>query len=333
LLGACKGFGMSVFINRRDRARGSRRFLDQSGRMSDDRAKGRIAPRGKRHRRIGQLREAVGRGVRHGRRALAPLSVGWRHRELILAVLRRELADRFSGSVLGWVWAIVGPLITLLIYTMTFTKAMQLPLASAQGGRSSYALSTFLGLIIFGLFAELCSRAPLLMHEHAWFLKTSIFPSETLAWTAVLRALTYAGISFVVLLAFELALTGTIPLSILLLPVIVASLVLFLLGVVWFLAAIGAFTRDISYLMITFVPLMMFVTPVFYRVTDLPAGLRVLAYANPLGAAIEIARAVVLDGVLPPTLACLGFIVVSFAVCRGGHAVFERYKGILIDVI
>jgi len=333
LLGACKGFGMSVFINRRDRARASRRFLDQSGRMSDDRAKGGIAARGKGHRNIGQLREAVGRGVQHGKRAVVPLSVGWRHRELILAVLRRELADRFSGSVLGWVWAIVGPLITLLIYTMTFTKAMQLPLASAQGGTSSYALSTFLGLIIFGLFAELCSRAPLLMHEHAWFLKTSIFPSETLAWTAVLRALTYAGISFVVLLAFQLALSGTIPLSILLLPFVVVSLVLFLLGVVWFLAAIGAFTRDISYLMITFVPLMMFVTPVFYRVTDLPAGLRVLAYANPLGAAIEIARAVVLDGVLPPTLACLGFLVVSFAVCRGGHAVFERYKGILIDVI
>ena len=118
------------------------------------------------------------------------------------ALLRRELADRFSGSVFGWAWAVVGPLITLLIYTMTFTKAMQLPLASARGGTSCYALSTFLGLIIFSLFAELCGRAPLLMHEHAWFLKTSIFPSETLAWTAVLRALTYAVISFLVLLVF-----------------------------------------------------------------------------------------------------------------------------------
>jgi len=102
---------------------------------------------------------------------------------------------------------------------------------------------------------------------------------------------------------------------------------------VWFLAAIGAFTRDISYLMITFVPLIMFATPVFYRVADLPAGLRMVAYGNPLGAAIEIARAVVLDGVFPPIFACLGFLVVSLAVCRGGHAVFERYKGILIDVI
>jgi lipopolysaccharide transport system permease protein len=276
------------------------------------------------------------RGERRARRhrwTLAPLSIGWRYRELILAVLRRELADRFSNSAFGWAWAVVGPLLTLAIYIVTFTKAMRLPLASAHAGTSSYALSTFVGLIVFGLFAELCCRAPLLMHEHAWFLKTSIFPSETLAWTAVLRALSYAGISFAVLIVFQLALYGTLPLSILLLPFVVVPLVLLLLGIVWFLAAIGAFTRDISYLMITFVPLVMFATPVFYRVTDLAGELQVLAYINPLATAIEMARAAVLGGVFPPALACCGFLVASLAACCGGYAVFERYKGILIDVI
>jgi len=323
---------MSGPFNSWDQAKASTRFPDGLDQTYDGLAKGGVAATGSRRRHVGQFR-AGGRAIRRGRRALAPLSVGWRHRELILAVLRRELADRFSGSALGWVWAVVGPLITLAIYTMTLTKAMQLPAASAHGSTSSYALSTFVGLIVFGLFAELCCRAPLLMHEHAWFLKTSIFPSETLAWTAVLRALSYAGISFAVLLVFELALDGLPPLSILLLPFFLVPLVLFLLGMVWFLAAIGAFTRDISYLMITFVPLVMFATPVFYRVTDLPDALRVLAYANPLGTAIEIARAAMLDGVWPPTIACFGFLVLSLAVCRGGHAVFERYKGILVDVI
>jgi len=323
---------MSGRFNRRDQTKASTRLPDGLDQIYDDRAEGGVAATVTRNRPIGQSR-AGGRATPRDRRVLAPLSVGWRHRELILAVLRRELADRFSGSAFGWVWAVAGPLITLAIYTTTFTKAMQLPVASAHGNTSSYALSTFVGLIVFGLFAELCSRAPMLMHEHAWFLKTSIFPSETLAWTAVLRALSYAGISFLVLLVFELALNGIPPLSILLLPFIVVPLVLFLLGMVWFLAAIGAFTRDMSYLMITFVPLMMFATPVFYRVADLPDPLRVLAYANPLGTAIEMARAAVLDGVSPPTLAYCGFLVVSLAVCRGGYAVFERYKGILVDVI
>src|SRR6201998_691224 len=108
--------------------------------------------------------KAVRRTAWHEGRALAPLSVGWRHRELILAVLRRELADRFSGSAFGWGWAVAGPLVTLGVYTMTFTQPMQLPVASARGSTSSYALSTFVGLIVFGLFAELCCRAPSLMH-------------------------------------------------------------------------------------------------------------------------------------------------------------------------
>ena len=206
----------------------------------------------------------------HGRQHLAPVLTAWRHRELIIAVLRRELSDRFSGSAFGWVWAVAGPLITLEIYTVAFTRAVHLPVASAQGGTASYALSIFVGLIVFGMFGELCCRAPLLLHEHAWFLKTSIFPSETLAWTAVLRAMSFAGISVGVLLAFQLALNGSLPITILLLPLIVIPLALFLLGIVWFLAALGAFTRDIAHLMFTFVPLVMFTTPVFYRATDLP---------------------------------------------------------------
>src|SRR5947209_2476743 len=132
-----------TYINRPDGARGSRRLPDRPDQMSD------------------RLRKAVRRAAWH-EGALAPLSIGWRHRELILAVLRRELADRFSGSAFGSVWAVAGPLITLGIYTVTLTKAMQLPVATAHGNTSSYALSTFVGLIVFGLFAELCGRAPLL---------------------------------------------------------------------------------------------------------------------------------------------------------------------------
>ena len=85
---------MAVFINPRNKARGS--ITSRTGPIrclttSQSGATNRVAREG----------------------ALAPLSVGWRHRELILAVLRRELADRFSGFAFGWVWAVEGPLITL----------------------------------------------------------------------------------------------------------------------------------------------------------------------------------------------------------------------------
>lgn len=267
------------------------------------------------------------------RSLVAPFAIAWRHRELIRAVLRRQLADRFTGSLFGWAWAIAAPLVTLAIYTITFTSALRLPVASARGGTMNYALSTFAGLIIFNLSAELCYRAPLLLHEHVSYIKTSIFPSETLAWTAVLRAMTYAGISLAVLLVFSLALNRSLPVTVLLLPFFVLPLLLMGLGFVWCLAALGAFTRDIAYLMITIVPVLMFATPVFYRMSDIPEGFRVFEYLNPIATEIDIARNILIDGVLPSPWVYGGFVIASLLVCRGGYAVFERYKGILVDVI
>jgi lipopolysaccharide transport system permease protein len=264
---------------------------------------------------------------------LAPFTTAWRYRGLIAATLRRDLADRFSGTVFGWAWAIAAPLITLAIYTVTLTKAVRLPVASAQGGALQYALSTFAGLIVFSLCAELFYRAPLLLHENSSYIKTSIFPSETLAWTAVLRSLTYAGISVAVLLVFSLAINWTLPPTVLLLPLLALPLALFLLGLAWCLSALGAFTRDIAYLMVTIVPLLMFATPVFYRLSDVSGTLHALEYLNPIGSVIEMARNLLIDGVLPSVPLYLVFVVVSLLVCRGGFAVFERYKGILVDVI
>ena len=279
-------------------------------------------PGGASNARVGFL-PAVGR----------PLIVAWRYRELIVAVLRRELADRFGGSMLGWLWAILGPLMTLGIYLLAFLGAVHLPLASAQDGPASYALSIFVGLIVFTTVAEIACRAPVLLHEHAWFLKSSIFPGEILAWIAVLRSLTFAGISIIVLLVCQLILTGGLHFSFLLLPVVVVPLCLFLLGVVWILAALGTFTRDVSYLMTTFVPLMMVATPVFYSISDLPADMHLAAYMNPVGAVIEMLRALILGKTAFPMIAYGVFFVLSLIVCRTGYAVFERYKGIALDAI
>ena len=63
---------------------------------------------------------------------LTPFSNAWRYQELIRAVVRRELAVRFRGTILGWVWAIFGPLVMLTAYTVIFSHAVGIP-ASAKG--------------------------------------------------------------------------------------------------------------------------------------------------------------------------------------------------------
>jgi lipopolysaccharide transport system permease protein len=265
---------------------------------------------------------------------IAPIARAWQFRQLIKAILFRELAARFRGSAFGWAWAVAAPVFQMLIYTVVFSGivmvARPMQHSTTFGAR---ALIVFSGITVFNLFVELLMRAPTLLHEHAGFIKKSIFPTETLAWIAVFRALVYAGVSFVVLLAFEFAMTRQMPATVLLVPVLVAPIVLLLLGITWFLMALGAFTKDISHLVATVVPVFMWITPVFYAASDAPTGVRGWMRLNIMGDYIEMFRDAVLRG-LPLDLGTYGTCsAISYVVCLVGYTVFMRYKSIIVDVL
>ena len=274
---------------------------------------------------MGEFAESLG--------IVTPLERAWHFRELIRAVVRRELMARFSGSILGWLWAIFGPLLMLSVYTVIFSNAVGIRSSTASHGVAHYSLNIFVGLIVFNLFAELGYRAPGLLHEHVNFIKKSIFPSETLAWTATIRASVYAAISFCVLLVFELTLTHGLPPTILLLPFVFIPYFLFLLGASWFLMALGSFTRDIMYLMASIVPVFMFATPIFYSIDDVPPALKIVLRINLIGDYVELMRDIILLNKLPNLWLYLGTVLVSLLVFRGAYRFYMRYKNVFVDVI
>jgi lipopolysaccharide transport system permease protein len=265
---------------------------------------------------------------------VAPFERAWRNRELIRAVVRREFISRFRGSLLGPLWAVISPLIVLLTYTVLFS--ITVPQLSAGMTLADYSSGIFVGLILFNLFSELAYRAPMLLHEHVNFVKRSIFPSETIAWTATIRALIYAAVAFGVYIVFRLMTAGTLPLTILLTPLVIAPFILFLLGVVWFLMALGAFTRDVSHIMASIVPVLMFATPIFYRLEQIDAmspATAIWLRLNIVGDYIEMMRALALDGRIPNVFAYIAVVAVSVAVFVGGYQFFMRYKSVIVDVI
>jgi lipopolysaccharide transport system permease protein len=264
---------------------------------------------------------------------LTPFLSAWQYRELIRAVVRRELAARFSETILGWVWAVFGPLVMLSAYTFIFSSAVGLPGSARGGSFGAYAVSIFAGLIVFNLYSEIAYRSPGLLHEHAGFIKKSIFPSETLAWTATIRACVYSAISFAVLLVFILVLTFRLPATFVLLPFIVAPYFLLLLGTSWFLMALGSFTRDVAYLMISIVPVLMFATPIFYSIEDVPENLRIYVHFNLIGNYVEMIRNVLLLDTVPGFVLYAGTTVASLAVFFFGYRFFMKYKAVYVDVI
>jgi lipopolysaccharide transport system permease protein len=262
-----------------------------------------------------------------------PFVNAWRYQELIRAVVRRELAVRFRGSILGWLWAIFGPLVMLAAYTVIFSSAVGVPPSARNLGPGGYPLSIFLGLIVFNLFSELAYRAPMMLHEQAGVIKKSIFPSETLAWTATIRASVYALISLAVWFVFKLVATFSLPLAALVLPFVVIPFFLALLGACWFLMALGSFTRDVTHLMASILPVFMFATPIFYSIDDVPPHLRLYVHLNPIGNYVEMMRDLLLFNRLPGPLLYLGTAAASLMIFYFGYRFFTQYKAVFVDVI
>jgi len=278
--------------------------------------------------------EALDPGQRFTRFLAKPLLQMRYNREIILAILRRELASRFTGSAGGWLWAVAAPLFAIAVYTFAFTTKLQMTFVGEQGQAPiAYALFIFAGLIVFNFFSEMAYRSPMLLHEYAHFIKQTIFPSDMLAVISTLRAAAYTGIGAVVMLICIAAVKGGLPWTVIFMPLIFIPLAAFLMGLSWFLCAIGAFTRDAGYLMINIVPLFMFMTPVLFTHTSRPPPWDILLYLNALTAYVEVMRDLVLTGVLPNPLVVLWMLATSIFTFYFGYWFFDRYRNVIVDVI
>ena len=262
-----------------------------------------------------------------------PFTLSWRHRDLIVAILRRELRERFKGSVAGWVWAIFAPLLSLITYTAVFGGTATLPNNAAANSKIDYGLFIFGGLLAFNFFSEMAYRAPSLLHEYSHYIKQTMFPAEVLSIIATLRATFYATIGLVLMLGCQLIFAGTLHWTVLLLPVWFVVFLAFLLGLTWFLSALGAFTRDTAYFMMTIAPLMMFATPVFFSPEALSPTVKMLMYGNILTGFIEIVRDLVVFGKLPGAFISAWTLFLAAVTFWFGYWFFCARRDGIVDVI
>jgi len=255
-----------------------------------------------------------------------------RQRTLIWQFARRDVLARYRGSLLGIGWSLLTPLLMLAVYTFVFREIFKARWMNA-GGDFEFALQLYAGLIVFNLFAEVLSQAPRLITDQPNLVKKVVFPLEILPWVAILVSLFHFAINLAVLLAAAAVFHGGLSLTVLALPVVLIPLLPLLLGLAWFLAALGVFVRDVSQVMSMVVGLLMFLSPVFYPTSALPPQWQPWLKANPLTPAIEQMRRVVLDGLWPDWEQCLIFAVVGCLVCWAGARWFAAARQGFADVL
>ena len=279
--------------------------------------------------------QAVNLGEAPGRTWLLyrVLRQSWLQRQLFLKLLRRDFAERYRGSYLGAVWAILLPLLSLSVFTFFFGVIFKIRWPEhSSDALHDLALILFIGMALYNFLAECLCRAPGLILAHQSYVKNVVFPLEMLSAVMVTSALLILGVTFAVIL-FLKALIGGLTATVLLLPIIVLPLVLCALGLSWFLSSLGVFIRDTQQLVVPLVQLLMFLSPVFYPASALPVEVRPWLEYNPLALVIEQARGIILFGQPPAWTPYLFALAVSLLLAVLGAYWFARTRKGFADVL
>lgn len=261
------------------------------------------------------------------------LRKGWEHRALLALLIKREIELRYKGSLLGILWTLLIPILMLCVYTFVFTVIFGMRWGTEVEHKGQFALVLFAGLTVFGIFSECISRAPGLLLENVSYIKKVLFPLEIMPFVILGAALFNAMISLAVLLLGHLIIIGLPPLTVILLPVVLLPILFLVLGLSWFLSSLGIFIRDMRPIVGVFVTIAMFLSPVFYPLNAVPAGLRPYMYLNPLTISLEHVRSVLIFGKVV-TLSTFGVsIIFSYCIAWLGYAWFLQTKKGFADVV
>ena len=257
-----------------------------------------------------------------------------RNRELWWRLTEREVIGRYRGSILGWGWSLLTPLMMLGVYTFVFSTVFKARWGDLeQAGSLGFAINLFAGLITYNIFAECATEAPTLILNNTNYVTKVIFPLETLSAVSVSAALFHACTSTLVLIAFELIAVQQVPLTVLLLPLVWLPFLLGCLAMSWLVSALGVFLRDLGQLIGVMVSMLMFMSAVFYPLSALPPALQRVMGLNPLVVVIEQSRRVLVQGVAPSlTYVVLGFVVM-LGLCELCYRLFNKARRGFADVL
>ena len=192
---------------------------------------------------------------------LSNLSSLFRYRGLIYSLVARELKARYRGSVLGFVWSFVNPLLLLSIYSFVFTTIMQ----TDDPRTKPFSVFMFCGLLPWTWFSTSLIEATSSLISGGNLIKKVLFPAEVLPIVSVLANMVHFLLGLLILAAFMIGFRHyPNPAALPWFPVVVLIQLIFTLGLALALAALTVHFRDIRDLLANVLTLWFFMTPIVY---------------------------------------------------------------------
>ena len=260
----------------------------------------------------------------------------YRFRALIGTLVLRELRARYRGSVLGFLWSFLNPLLLMVVYVLVFSVYLRVPM-------QNYAVFLFTGLLPWLWFSSSLGHATSVIVGSGSLVKRILFPAEILPLVSVLANLANFLLSLPLLFAFLLVF-GIRPAPVLaFLPLLLAIQLLLTVGLALPLAALNVHLRDVEQILANALVLLFFLSPILYPVTTVPPvlhlpdglsmPLRPLYFLNPVAGLVQGYQNVIFYGREPHWIHLGMVAAVALAAFWAGYRVFDRFRDGLAEEV
>jgi lipopolysaccharide transport system permease protein len=249
-------------------------------------------------------------------------------RDLLFTLTLFRLTIRYKQSVLGWIWAVLHPLATMIVYTFVFSRV-----AKVRSDGAPYPLFVFSGLLPWIFFSSAVSNAVNGLVSHANLLTRLHFPREIIPLSYVFAALVDFGISCVILSGMMVYYRFSVGWNILYALPIFAILLAFTSAVALFLSSVQARIRDVAAALPVVLQIVVFATPVVYSLNSIPLRLRHFYLLNPVASLIENFRRVVIYRQSPDIPMLVTSSVTTLCCLVFAYSYFKATESTMADVI
>lgn len=249
----------------------------------------------------------------------------YEYREMIYSLVRKDLRGRYKGSVLGFFWTFLNPLLQLIVFTLVFSIIM-------KADYEQYYLFLFVALVPWMFFASSVQDGSTSILRDKEMVKKIYFPREVLPIATVTSAFVNMLLTFIVVFVVLIVSgRGINPVALLCLPVVMIVEYIFAMGIALIVASVTVYLRDLQYVLGIIIMALQYMTPVMYgvdRVEGASVGqwMVVLFKLNPMTSIIQIYRQILYYKTVPDMESLLLALAMGVVFIIFGEFLFKKLQ-------
>ena len=254
----------------------------------------------------------------------------WRYRELFLILAWRDLSVRYKQTIIGILWAILRPFLTMIVFTIIFSKVAKLP----SDGSAPYALMVFAAMLPWSLFSSSLTESSNSLIDNANLISKVYFPRIIMPTATLITALVDFLISFSILILIMIYYQFAPGWNILLLPFFIVMALLASLGPGLWITALNVKYRDFRYVIPFVAQFGLYISPVGFTSKVIPEQWRMIYSLNPMVGVIDGFRWCILGAESPIYLSgfLVSLMIVAFFLWLGISR-FRKMEKTFADII